>query len=337
MYYIDYISNEFFYQFIDPKKRIFIGYLFLAILIALFWLKIFKKYNYRDSLIKLFDKNIFWSKSAISDYKLLFINKFIMIFVSPYLITQITIATSLFYFFHSVSWLSAGMFNNISVFTVMFMFTIFNFILDDFSKFIVHRWMHKWKILWAIHKVHHSATKLTPLTVFRVHPLEGIVFSLRSSIVQAITISSFLFFFGNKVDLITILGANIFNFFFNVLGSNLRHSHIEIRYWWWLEYVLISPAQHQLHHSISKKHYDKNFGVAFAFWDWMFGSLHHSEENDTLKLGLSEKDENSIHSLKSLYLGPIYEIFQIFKNYIKHIYKINNYIKTIFLRRLIRD
>ena len=65
--------------------------------------------------------------------------------------------------------------------------------LDDFSKFFIHRFMHKWPILWSIHKVHHSATTLTPMTVFRTHPLEGIIFSLRSSTTQAISISSFIF------------------------------------------------------------------------------------------------------------------------------------------------
>ena len=46
---------------------------------------------------------------------------------------------------------------------------------------------------------------------------------------------------------------------------------------------LISPAQ--LCHSISK-HYNKNYGAALAIWDWIFGSLHHSEETENLTLGL---------------------------------------------------
>ena len=99
----------------------------------------------------------------------------------------------------------------------------------------------------------------------------------------------FVFLFGNNVDLVTILGANIFVFLFNIFGSNLRHSHIGIRYWKWLEYFLISPAQHQVHHSISINHHDKNFGAAFAIWDWIFGSLHHSEDTDKLVLGIEKK------------------------------------------------
>ena len=170
--------------------------------------------------------------------------------------------------------------------------------------------MHKWPILWALHKVHHSAEVLTPLTVYRTHPLEGIVFTIRGTFTQGVSISSFIFFFGNSVDLLTVLGANLFLFLFNTAGSNLRHSHIGIRYWSWLEYIFISPAQHQLHHSIDIAHHDKNFGAALAIWDYTFGSLHHSEEIESLHLGI-ETDDKNFNKLSTLYLSPVLEIIQI--------------------------
>ena len=153
------------------------------------------------------------------------------------------------------------------------------------------------------------------MTVFRTHPLEGIIFSLRSSVTQAISISSFIFLFGNTVSLYTILGVNIFVFIFNVLGSNLRHSHVGIQYWKWVEYIFISPAQHQLHHSIAKEHHDKNFGAALAIWDWFFGSLHHSEDFETLELGIKKNQEDESHELKALYLNPFFEIKNYFVKY----------------------
>jgi len=36
--------------------------------------------------------------------------------------------------------------------------------------------------------------------------------------------------------------------------------------------VRISPAQHQVHHSVDAKHHHRNFGSALAIWDWMFGT-----------------------------------------------------------------
>ncbi len=99
---------------------------------------------------------------------------------------------------------------------VAILFTLSYFIFDDFTKYWVHRFMHKWPLLWALHKVHHSAETLNPITVYRTHPLEGVVFSIRGAFTQGIVISFFIYVFGNKVDLVTILGVNVFVFVFHM-------------------------------------------------------------------------------------------------------------------------
>ena len=60
----------------------------------------------------------------------------------PLLITQLTIATALYFYFHSIEWLSVGMFKNTLPLIVVVCFTSFQFTLDDFSKYI---------ILWEMH------------------------------------------------------------------------------------------------------------------------------------------------------------------------------------------
>lgn len=135
---------------------------------------------------------------------------------------------------------------------------------------------------------------------------------MRGSFTQGLSIATFVFFFGDKVDLLTVIGVNVIVFSFNVAGSNLRHSHISIKYWKWIEHIFISPAQHQLHHSLAKEHHDKNFGASLAIWDWIFGSLHYSEDIDDLTLGVEDHFDNS---LKTLYFKPIVEIYYIIKNF----------------------
>ena len=324
--YLSNIGN----QFIDPKKRVFVAYIGISILIAFLWFILLRKYSLFAAFKKIFDKKIFFSKSAKSDYKVFLINQLIMMTISPFLITQLTIATALYFYFHTIDWLSVGMFKETLPILVIIAFTTFQFTIDDFSKYIVHRFMHKWPILWSLHKVHHSATVLTPMTVFRTHPLEGIIFSLRSSITQAISISSFIFLFGDSVSLYTVLGVNIFVFIFNILGSKLRHSHVGIRYWRWVEYIFISPAQHQLHHSIAREHHDKNFGAALAIWDYLFRSLHHSVEFETLELGIEKNQKDESHNLKDLYISPFIEI----KNYfLRKFLKIKLKFSSINLKR----
>ena len=304
-------------NFFDPKKRIFIGYLLSAVSIALVWLMWRKKLSFYGAIVKIFDPSIFFSRSSMADVRMFFLNKIFMLFISPLLITQLIIATAIFNVLSNFDWNSAKFGSHFGVTTVIASFTTFLFLFEDFSKYVVHRWMHKIPFLWAFHKVHHSAEKLTPLTVFRTHPVEGVIFSFRSAFVQGISISLFYYLFGNKVDLATILGVNVFLFFFNVLGSNLRHSHISIRYWTWIERFFISPAQHQLHHSIAEEHYDKNFGVSLAVWDWMFGSLHLSIEKDDFQLGVQEADEYDAHSLRTIYVAPWLEAFEHLKFMLK--------------------
>ncbi len=323
---LDHIT-DIFSNFFDPKKRVFFGYIFLSVLIAVLYLVLTGKRTIRESFGEVLSKPVLLSQSAKRDYLMFVINRSVTLFISPLLLTKLAIATIIFQLLHRASWLQKGMFDHFSTMLIAFSFTFFIFILDDLTKYVVHRLMHRIPILWALHKVHHSAETLNPITIYRTHPLEGIIFTLRASLSQGIAISTFFFLFGSKVDLFTILGANIFIFIFNVAGSNLRHSHIYIRYWRWLEYFLISPAQHQIHHSLEERHYDKNFGATLSIWDWVGGSLHHSETTKPERLGLKDDEFKENPNIVYLYIQPIIEIYTLITNKIK--------ITTYFLKKFL--
>lgn len=298
--------------FSNPEKRVFIGYLLSAAVIALLWLVIIGKQRLSDSVKVLFSKQVWLSRSAKSDYLLFLFNRIFMQWLAPKLIGQLVIATSLFFWLHELFDGRTMLLVETPGWLIGMMFTFCFFLVDDFSRYFVHQQMHRWPILWAFHKVHHSAETLTPLTVFRTHPVEAILFSLRNIVVQAVMISTFVFFFADRADLITILGANVIIFTFNVLGSNLRHSHIPIYYWKSLEKILLSPAQHQIHHSVEQQHWNKNYGVVLAIWDRLGGSHHHSERTEKLTFGLHHKQTPQEHTLYSLYITPCIEALNIF-------------------------
>ena len=188
---IDFLSNIF-EHFSDPRKRVFLGYIFLSIVISILWLLKTKRLSFKQALNYIFNRKILLSTSSKSDIKLFLLNRVFVLFVSPLLVTQLAIATLIYHFLKSLAWLDVGMFSDTPKSFIIFSFTAFIFILDDFTKFIIHRWMHKWPILWSLHKVHHSATTLTPLTIYRTHPLEGVIFTLRGSFTQGISISTFV-------------------------------------------------------------------------------------------------------------------------------------------------
>ena len=318
---MDWIDQVFglFSDFTNPKKRLFFGYLGLSILIAMIWLIVFRKTSFRDTLARVFDRKVFFSGSAMADYKVFLINRVFTGFISPLLLTQVGIATAIYMALVRSDLTLWGVYSDVSKTLVVGLFSLAMFLSDDFSKYLVHRWMHKWPTLWAIHKVHHSAETLTPITVYRVHPLEGILYASRNAVTQGSVISVFYYLFGEQVDLYTVVGVNVLVFMFHVSGSNLRHSHIDIRYPKWVEHVLISPAQHQLHHSVAEEHYDKNYGAALAVWDWLFGSLHVSEGQHDMTFGLLASERQSATKLSTLYFTPLRQIYNRARRNVKRI------------------
>ena len=112
-------------HFSDPRKRIFLGYIVLSIIIALIWLLTKKKLSLKESLKYVFNKSILFSKSSRSDFKLFFLNRIFLMFVSPLLITQLAIATVIYHFLSSIYWLDLGMFVQTPKFLIITTFTTF--------------------------------------------------------------------------------------------------------------------------------------------------------------------------------------------------------------------
>ncbi|KZM42947.1 hypothetical protein OA92_09100 [Marinomonas sp. SBI22] len=288
---------------ISPQKRVSLAYLVSAFIIAILCLTLFSKLSIKNALRHVFQAKVWLSATAFADYKTLVINAFVLKLISPFLLAKMLVAIWLFEQWH---WLMPDKLeaNIWPTWLVVLCFTIFQFVLDDFCRFYLHRLMHKWQFLWAFHQVHHSATELNPFTVFRTHPVESVLFSLRSTLSQGFSIALFFYLFPNQVDIYMVLGVNVVIFAFNLLGANLRHSNVMLCYPHWLEKVLISPAQHQIHHSVAREHWDKNFGVVLACWDKWFKSLHHSDPTQTLKFGLGSNTGKNHNSLLALYLLP---------------------------------
>jgi sterol desaturase/sphingolipid hydroxylase (fatty acid hydroxylase superfamily) len=99
-----------------------------------------------------------------------------------------------------------------------------------------------------------------------------------------------------------IAGANAFVVLANLTVSNFHHSHIWISFGPVLERIFISPAQHQIHHSIEPKHFNRNYGQALALWDWMFGTLYVIREREVVTFGLDDKADAPLMTHR---LGPI--------------------------------
>jgi predicted lipoprotein len=95
-------------------------------------------------------------------------------------------------------------------------------------------------------------------------------------------------------------------FAWTLLGANLRHSHVWLSYGPRMERILLSPAQHQVHHSVDPRHYDRNYGTILSLWDWLGGSLYLTREREQLRFGLSAQDANHGPSAWAAVVSPIW-------------------------------
>lgn len=166
--------------------------------------------------------------------------------------------------------------------------TLVTMLAIDFSAYGLHRAFHSWSWLWKIHRVHHSARFLTPLTTLRQHPLEPLLLNGIRGLAAGLALGFLHLLFPAATPVWTIGGIGA-GFFFYMFTVNLHHAPIPLRYPAVLSMLLVSPHIHHLHHSRAVEHHGRNFGVVFSFWDRIFGSYQDQTFGlDELRFGLDE-------------------------------------------------
>ncbi len=302
-----------------PTQRIFYLYLASAFVIAAvtyFWFAARDAKDRPDGIEKgllgyLFDPKIWWHKSARQDYIFFFVNGLIYYGI----IGQLMIGGHVFYNAMGVGWETLFGLRDTPVFEpnalTALAYTVVFLLAVDLAVWVTHYLQHKVQVLWQFHQVHHSAEVLTPATVYRMHPVDLFFTGLVSVTLIAVGFSGFVYLTGSEPQQQTVMGVNILLFTFYLVGYNLRHSHIWFSYPPWLSYILISPAQHQTHHSIDAKHYDRNFGLVFAFWDWVFGTLYVPRGYEKLEFGIAREEPNPFGSVQEIYLEPFVGAWRI--------------------------
>jgi sterol desaturase/sphingolipid hydroxylase (fatty acid hydroxylase superfamily) len=197
----------------------------------------------------------------------------------------------------------------------LFWMLLYGFVIllvADMIFFFIHLMMHRTRIGWAIHKVHHSAEVLTPLTRYREHFLAGPLWASGFALGLTIPAAIFAYLFNGGITQITIMNVGIFSFLY-ALNGNFRHYHVSFRYPRWLEYWIQSPGMHHTHHSILEKHWDSNLGLVTSIWDRIFGTLYIPEPNEDTPWGLVAEDQAKYTTLRQNLVTPFREVFAILR------------------------
>ncbi|MBX3021354.1 MAG: sterol desaturase family protein [Bdellovibrionales bacterium] len=273
----------------DPGSRLFHMNILIAALLVAGWVFAISGQGARWSTFRrlVLRKKYWWNHSTRLDYKIYIFNSLLKVFLLvPFLDWSFHIAR--FTAQRLERW-NGDFLGFTPSYPALLLFTVAAFVWDDFLRFGQHVLMHKVPWLWRIHCVHHSARILTPVTLYRNHPLESAIATVRNSLSLGVATGMFIFIFESRFSVLTLFGVNALGFLFNLAGANLRHSHIPLSFGRRIETVLISPFQHQIHHSRHPRHFNKNFGVSLALWDRLFGSLVYSREASRIRVGLNRR------------------------------------------------
>jgi len=252
----------------------------------------------------LFPKKIYWHKSARIDYGIYLIN----LFISPLLLIGAGLQT--FLSIGIAEWLidlndGRAVFTGNWGATTFLIFIIGYTLAADLSVYLIHRFHHRSDVFWPIHALHHSAEVMTPMTLFRKHPLWNLMAHSLSMTFTGIFQGLFVFIFYGVPGVEVLFGINTFYVLFNFFGANLRHSHVWLSWGNTLSHLFISPAMHQIHHD--PKRMQMNYGEVFAIWDWMFGTLYIPQTKETFEIGLGQGTQNPHQTLAKAYTVPIIE------------------------------
>lgn len=289
-----------FAHLLAPAARLWWGYLAGALALAALAWALGGGRGWRSLLAFCFPGDVFGHPSARLDYKFFLVNKASFgFFLAPLVAVEPTAST----WAHDLLAGERGGLGLEGGFAAVVACTAALLLAFDFGIFVTHWLQHRVPWLWEFHKVHHSAETLTPVTNYRMHPVDELVSALIVGLCSGAAYGVLRFVYAAPPSEFTVLGVNAGLFAFYLFGFNLRHSHVWVSYPAWLSRILVSPAQHQIHHSRDPRHFDRNFGLIFAVWDWAFGTLYVPRGREKLEYGLGEESRD-FDGLATLYLAP---------------------------------
>ncbi|HXW24277.1 MAG TPA: sterol desaturase family protein [Xanthobacteraceae bacterium] len=191
------------------------------------------------------------------------------------------------------------------------------FLAYELGYWLNHYLSHRVAFLWEFHRVHHTATVLTPVTNFRVHPVYTFVFVNILAIATAIANGVGNYMFGETAYQYALNDTNIILVVFIHTYVHLQHTEVWIAFSGALGRVFMSPAHHQVHHSTDPAHFNKNLGSCLALWDWMFGTLYvPGKAPEKLSFGV-EPDNGRVHTIAGAYIDPFVRAASLVRGAVK--------------------
>ena len=155
----------------------------------------------------------------------------------------------------------------LSIFNIENTFIVYiaAFICVDFSGYWSHRLNHKINLFWNQHIIHHSSEEFNLACALRQSFSDLLGYTALFLIPAAVL--------GVPSDVITLLAP------LHLFGQFWYHTQ-HIGKLGILEYFLVTPSQHRVHHAINPIYIDKNLAPIFCVWDRCFGTFQEELEDE---------------------------------------------------------
>ncbi|HXS57028.1 MAG TPA: sterol desaturase family protein [Hanamia sp.] len=172
---------------------------------------------------------------------------------------------------------------------ILFLIT---FLLLDLGEYVYHIIMHKIKMLWMFHLVHHSDNVVDVSTTLREHPGENII---------RLSFTLLWVFISGAVFWVLILRQiiQVFTTLFAHMNYRLPDKFDSV-----LGLILITPNLHHVHHHFQEPYTNSNYGDVLSIWDRLFGTFKKLDSKN-LVFGVDSHMKNEDQSnFKSLFKIP---------------------------------
>lgn len=143
------------------------------------------------------------------------------------------------------------------------------FLAVDFVWYWYHRYGHEINLFWSAHVVHHQSNDFNYTVSARITVFQAVI---RGIFWSALPLAGF----SPEMTVSFLLIHGIYPFF--------THTEL-IGKLGWLEYIIVTPSHHRVHHSSNPEYLDKNYGDMLIIWDKLFGT--YAEEKAKPVYGLT--------------------------------------------------
>ena len=165
------------------------------------------------------------------------------------------------------------------------------FLLTDLTFYYWHRANHAWPLLWRFHNTHHIDPDLDVTTAVRFHFVE-IGYSAAFRALQ-----------------VTLIGGPAWAFiaYETVFQLNTLFHHSNVRLPIGLErrlnWVLVTPRMHGIHHSKRFGEVNSNWSSVFSWWDRLHGSFRADIPQSEIDIGVpgySLPQDNTVRAVLAM-------------------------------------